>query len=167
MRRVFFSFDYTQDAWRAAQVRNSWVTRKGVARGFVDAAKWEKVRLGGDRAIKNWIDDQLKGTSVTVILIGKRTSTRKYVLHEIERSHQLRKGLLGIYIHGIRDQSGQYSLFRGSNPFKEIPLTPRNGIERLLPGTLARVCSTYFWESDNGRVNLPQWIEQAARKGSR
>lgn len=41
-RRVFFSFHYERDAWRAAQVRNSWVTKPDrEAAGFWDAVAWE------------------------------------------------------------------------------------------------------------------------------
>jgi len=78
-RRSFFSFHYERDVWRAGQVRNSWVTQDRQAAGFWDAAKWEEVKKKGDEAIKKWIDDQLKGTSVTVVLIGAETSTRQYV----------------------------------------------------------------------------------------
>ena len=35
----------------------------------------------------------MKGTSVTVVLIGKETSDRKYVQYEIQRSYQEGKGI--------------------------------------------------------------------------
>lgn len=76
-RRVFFSFHFERDAWRASQVRNSGVTKNDA--GFIDSVDWEEVKKKGDKAIKAWIDEQLKGTSVTVILIGNETSERKYV----------------------------------------------------------------------------------------
>src|SRR5438309_1609781 len=69
-RRVFFSFHYQRDIVRASQVRNSWVTQDRQTAGFLDAAAWEKVKRGGDAAIEAWIEDQLNGTSVTVVLIG-------------------------------------------------------------------------------------------------
>ncbi len=37
-RRVFFSFHYERDVWRAGQVRNSWVTKDREEAGFWDAA---------------------------------------------------------------------------------------------------------------------------------
>ena len=41
----FFSFHYERDAWRAGQVRNSWVERKTArVRAFWDAATWEEVQ---------------------------------------------------------------------------------------------------------------------------
>jgi hypothetical protein len=94
-RRVFFSFHYERDVWRASQVRNSWVTKPDrEAAGFWDAASWEEVKKKGEEAIKAWIREQLKGTSVTVVLIGTETYKRKYVQYEIEQSCQMGNGLL-------------------------------------------------------------------------
>jgi hypothetical protein len=48
-RRVFFSFHYERDLWRAGQVRNSWVTKPDrEAAGFWDAAAWEEVKKKGE-----------------------------------------------------------------------------------------------------------------------
>jgi hypothetical protein len=70
-RKVFFSFHYKNDVWRANQIRNSWVTKDNKeAAGFIDAADFEKVEKEGEDAIKRWISKQLDGTSVTVVLIG-------------------------------------------------------------------------------------------------
>jgi len=116
-RRVFFSFHYERDVWRAGQVRNSWVAKPDrEAAGFWDAAEWEEVKKKGDAAIKEWIDKQLKGTSVTAVLIGAETSTRKYVGYEIEQSFNKGNGLLGIYIHNLKDTDGKTDC-KGPNPF--------------------------------------------------
>jgi Thoeris protein ThsB, TIR-like domain len=99
-RRVYFSFHYDRDVRRIAQVRSSWVVRaKGEAQPFYDAAGFEeaKKRAGG---IERWIEEQLKGTSVTVVLFGRETYDRPWVRHEIKRSFELGKGLLAIVAHG-------------------------------------------------------------------
>src|SRR5437867_4935474 len=96
-RRVFFSFHYERDNWRAGQVRNSWVTRDREAAGFWDAAAWQEVKSRGDAAIRNWINEQLHGTSVTAVLIGAETASREYVLYEIKQSVARGNGLLDIY----------------------------------------------------------------------
>src|SRR3990167_10356932 len=68
-RRVFFSFHYERDIWRAGQIRNSWVTKPDrESAGFWDSASWEEVKKKGEEAIQRWIDKQLEGTSVTVFL---------------------------------------------------------------------------------------------------
>jgi len=46
-RRVFFSFHYERDVWRAGQVRNCWVTKDREEAGFWDAASWEEVKKKG------------------------------------------------------------------------------------------------------------------------
>ncbi|MCY4613402.1 MAG: TIR domain-containing protein [Nitrospira sp.] len=86
MRRVFFSFDW-DDVWQVNQVRNSWVTKGNYkVAGFVDAAEIETVKNRTDKAIQEWIDEQMKGTSVTCILIGSKTDECKWVKYEIEKS---------------------------------------------------------------------------------
>jgi len=73
-RKIFFSFHYERDAWRAGQVRNCNVVASEDQYGFIDAADWESIKKKGDAAIKGWIDDQLKNTSVTIVLIGAETA---------------------------------------------------------------------------------------------
>ena len=68
-RRVFFSFHYDNDINRSMTVRNSWVTQGKEAAGFVDKAEFEQTKRKGNQAVYNWIDKQLKGTSVTVVFI--------------------------------------------------------------------------------------------------
>src|SRR5947199_5940106 len=96
-RRVFFSFHYKNDVWRANQIRNSWVTQDREAAGFIDAAEFEKLKKD-DGAIKRWIDNQLSGTSVTVVLIGSETSNRPYVLYELQKSCQKGNRIIGVHL---------------------------------------------------------------------
>ncbi len=161
-RRTFFSFHYERDAWRASQVRNSWVTKPDrESAGFWDAAAWEEVKKKGEAAIHKWIDDQLKGTSVTVVLIGAETSLRPYVGYEIKQSHVKGNGMLGIYIHNIKDSNGRTDT-KGANPFDNWTIE-RNG--QKIP--LSSIYPTYDWVSDNGRDNIGAWIEAAAKKAGK
>ena len=106
-RRVVFSFHCETDIQRASQVRNSWVTKPDrEAAGFWDAAAWEEVKKKGEEAIKRWIDKQLEGTSVTVILIGAETSERRYIQYEINQSWNKGNGLIGAYVHNLKEQMG-------------------------------------------------------------
>lgn len=155
-RRVFFSFHYENDVWRANVVRNSWVTKPDAeTAGFVDAADFEEVKRGGDFAIKRWIDDQLHGTSVTVVLIGSQTNQREYVKYELIKSYERNNGILGIYIDGIKDRNGYISM-RGSNHFGEI------GRDKLgTPVYMSSHFKTYDWIHEDGYRNLGSWIESA------
>src|SRR2546423_7081254 len=99
-RRVFFSFHYQNDLWRAQVVKNSWVTaenREGA--GFWNASLETEAKTKGDAEIKQMIDEALIGCSVTAILIGSGTTPHKYVLYEIQKSYDEGKGLLGVRMH--------------------------------------------------------------------
>lgn len=157
-RKAFFSFHYKNDVWRANVVRNSWVTKPDrETAGFVDSADFEEIKKKGDQAVKDWIDDQLKGTSVTVVLIGSETSTRPYVKYELTQSYAKGNGMLGIYIHGIKDQNGNTSA-KGSNQFGEIG-KDSNGKAVFFSVNY----TTYDWVNDDGHNKLGAWIEAAAK----
>src|SRR2546423_981937 len=115
-RRTFFSFHYTNDVWRANQVRNCNVVAGADVAGFFDHSEYEEAKRQGSEAIKRMILRNLRNTSVTVVLIGSETANRPWVKYEIEQSIAQKNGLLGIYIHHLKDQDGDYNLFRGSKP---------------------------------------------------
>ena len=102
-RKVFFSFHYENDINRAMIVRNSWVTQGVEKAGFIDKAEFEQVRRQGTKAIENWIDGQLVGTSVTVVLIGSETLERDFVQYEIRKSIEKGNAIIGVKINNIAD----------------------------------------------------------------
>jgi len=156
-RRVFFSFHYERDIWRASQVRNSWVTKPDrESAGFWDAASWEEVKNKGESATKRWIDDQLTGTSVTVVLIGAKTSNRDYVKYELEQSWKNGNGILGIYIHQMKDKDGKTDT-KGSNTFGPIFTSPNDDKKYFFERF-----PTYDWVDDDGYNKLGDWVEAAA-----
>jgi len=108
-RRVFFSFHYERDIWRANVVRNSWVTQDREAAGFWDASLWEEAKKQGDEAIKRMINRGLENTSVTAVLIRSETASREWVQYEIKRSYERLNGLLGIFIDGIKVRASRYA----------------------------------------------------------
>lgn len=160
-RKVFFSFHYERDVRRVVQVRNSWVVRPGgEAQPFYDKAEFEeaKRRSGG---IEQWIEDQLKGTSVTVVLFGAETYDRKWVRHEIKRSYELKKGILAIDIHRVKDpQKGTDT--QGKNPL-DYWFIEKNGRKVYF----SEMYETYDWVNDDGYKNLASWIEKATKAAGR
>lgn len=58
--------------------------------------EWETIKKGGDAAVKKWIDDQLYGKSVAIVLIGQNTAGRKWINYEIISAWDGKKGVLGI-----------------------------------------------------------------------
>lgn len=159
VRKVFFSFHYSRDAVRAGQVRNSNVIRTDSIEtsDFIDSAKWEEVKRGGDDAIKRWISNQLYGTSVTVVLIGTETSKRKWIKYEIDESLKRGNGLLGVYIHKCPLFDGSVDI-RGENPFDNLYFE-ENGMKKYL----SEIYHFYDWVDDNGRENLGNWVQKSAQ----
>ena len=80
---------------------------------------WEDVKKGGDVAIKRWVAGQMKRRSCTVVLIGTNTADRKWINHEIIKSWNDRMGVIGIYIHGLKNSESKMSA-KGKNPFDFI-----------------------------------------------
>lgn len=119
-RRVFYSFHYLPDSQRASQIRQI-----GVIEGNRPATDndWETVTRGGDAAIKRWIADQMHGKSCMVVLVGSETAGRKWINHEIVEAWNKGMGVVGIYIHGIKNLAGETPK-KGKNPFDFIEHGP-------------------------------------------
>jgi MTH538 TIR-like domain (DUF1863) len=145
-RRVFFSFHYDNDVWRANQVRNANVVAGTDVAGFFDHSEYEEAKKKGNQAIARMILRNLEGTSVTVVLIGTETAGRPWVKYEIEQSIARKNGLLGIHIHHLKNSAQNWSLFGGTKP--SVPY----GIE----------FPTYDWDRDLDRFRRA--IEAAGKR---
>ena len=116
-RKVFFSFHYEDVAnFRVNIVRmsNRFQKNKGL---FIDASIWEEVAETRTLTIKNLINTALKQTSVTCVLIGSNTFSRRFVRYEIASSFANKKGLIGVGINWIRDKDNKIIFLPGNNPF--------------------------------------------------
>lgn len=156
--RSFFSFHYQPDAWRASQVRNA-----GVVEGNqpVSDNDWEQITRGGDSAIKSWIDRQMQGRSCVVVLIGSQTANRKWVKYEIVKGWNDRKGVVGVYVHNLKDSLG-YQSTKGSNPFDGITLNGRS----MLSSVVKAYDSPYSTSTnvyDHIKSNLAGWVDEAIK----
>ena len=128
-RQVFYSFHYEEDVWRTSQVRNI---------GFVEGNRpvtdndWEQVKRGGDTAIKRWINNQMEYRSCTIVLVGEKTADRKWINYEIKESWRQGMGVVGIYIHGLKNRFGETAP-KGKNPFEVIRANTRPLTGKLIP----------------------------------
>ena len=161
-RRVFYSFHYAADNWRAATVRNI-----GAVEGNRPATdnQWETVKRGGDAAIRRWIDGQLKYRSCTLVLVGSATAGRPWIDYEIRKSWKEGMGLAGIHIHGLLDRNRRPSL-KGRIPFQNFTVRDLAGNKRSLasvvkcydpPGATSK--QRYAWIEDK----LAGIVEEAIR----
>lgn len=128
-RKVFFSFHFDPDSWRASQVRNMGVLESDEP---VSGNDWETVKRGGDAGIERWIAAQMKGRTCAVVLVGAETAQRPWVKYEIKKAWVDGLGVLGIRIHGLKNRFEQTSS-AGKNPFDawNISGTPMSQIVTL------------------------------------
>jgi hypothetical protein len=158
-RRVFYSFHYQPDNWRAATMRMI-----GAIEGNRPATDndWESISRAGDDRIKRWIADQMNGTSCTIVLIGAETAGRKWINYEIIKAWDDGKGVLGIYVHNLLDKSRLRSS-KGSNPFDSIGF---GNTGRKL-SSIVRAYDPLGWDSKDVYAsiseNLGGWIDEAIR----
>lgn len=190
-KRVFFSFHY-QDVidFRANVVRNHWITKSDREdAGFFDASIWETAKRTSSLALKRLINSELQNTSVTVVLIGSGTYTRRWVRYEIIKSMEKGNQILGVHINGIKDKNRRTKRL-GPNPFaclgykysddgRKLHIYElKNGkwvqYQDLASYTLKTVVSpskrgksyklssdyrTYDWVRNNGYNNFSKWVE--------
>ncbi len=144
-RRVFFSFHYDGDIWRANQVRNANVVAGTDLAGFFDHSEYDEAKKTGDAGIRQMIQRHLRNTTVTVVLIGSQTSARPWVKYEIKQSIERKNGLLGVRIHHLKTQQG---------------LTSRRGPTPAV--TMGIVFPVYDWDRDLDRFR--RQIEAAGKR---
>ncbi|MDP1744685.1 MAG: TIR domain-containing protein [Bacteroidota bacterium] len=196
-RNVYFSFHY-QDVidFRANVVRNSGKFRQKGAE-FRDSSIWEEAEEKQIKKIKTLIDNELKGSSVTCVLIGSETYSRRFVRYELLKSFEMKKGQVGVGINWIKDKTGNTKFWAGENPFnylglkvgkdgKTIELFEKNNGSWVTFKDLPLIRNSHFIESDFGKEfrlsdfynrysydwdigskNFPNWIEEAAKKAGR
>jgi hypothetical protein len=155
-RKAFFSFHYKPDNWRASQVRNM-----GMVEGNAPVSDndWESVTSGGDAAIENWIANQLSGRSCTIVLVGEGTAGRKWITHEIIKSWNAGKGVLGIRIHNLKSREG-YQTNRGANPFDHVTLKSGkklSSVVKLYDPPYSGSTDVYNYISEN----IAGWVDEA------
>lgn len=143
-KRIFFSFHY-QDVidFRANAVRQHWVTKPNrESAGFFDASLWEASKKQGDIALKRLINAGIKRTTVTCILIGSETYSRRWVKYEIMKSLQKGNQIFGVHINSIRGRD-QRTKNQGPNPLEYLGVTFSNTGKRAT-----------LWEKKSGK-----WFE--------
>lgn len=152
-RQVFYSFHYDNDVFRVQQIRNIGALEDNKP---VSANEWESVKRGGEASIKKWIDDNLRYKSCVVVLVGEETANRKWVRYEIEKAWELGKGLVGVYIHNLKDpRTGKSS--KGKNPFEQFEFDDGTKLSSVVKCYNPNPNDTYNEIKDN----LEDWIEEA------
>lgn len=121
-KRVYFAFHY-QDVidFRANVVRKHNFTGGVEAAGYYDHSIWEEAKNTNPLALKRLINAELQNTSVTAVLIGTHTWSRRWVRYEIVKSIERGNSMIGVHINSI---NGKDKLTKelGPNPFENLAL---------------------------------------------
>ncbi|AOD24964.1 molecular chaperone Tir (plasmid) [Rhodococcus sp. p52] len=115
-RSSFVSFHYQRDHWRVQQVLRMGALDEQVE---LPAQDWEQVKRRGDKAVEEWIDKQMNYKQAVIVMIGAETASRKFVRYEIQRAWAIKKPLLGVCIHGLKNSAGITDQ-PGANPFAQF-----------------------------------------------
>jgi hypothetical protein len=119
---------------------------------------WESITSGGEAKIKKWIAEQMSGKSCVVVLIGSGTAGRKWINYEIIEAWNAKKGVLGVYVHGLKNLSGEQST-KGSSPFASLAVgdAKMSSIVKAYDPPYTTSTSVYSHIKDN----LEDWVEAA------
>lgn len=126
---VFYSFHFDNDVMRVQQIRNI-----GSLDGNPPTSpnEWEKLKRTGNKAVENWIDQNMKYKRCIIVLIGSETASRPWVEHEIIKAWNDGKALLGIHIHNLKCPRNGISR-KGKNPFDLIKFTDGRALSSVVP----------------------------------
>lgn len=154
-RKVFYSFHYENDVFRVQQIRNMGLFEENQPATPND---WEKIKKEGKESIKKWIDENLQGKSCLIVLVGSDTANRKWVQYEIKKAWDEGKGVLGIYIHNLKDPKTGKSK-QGQNPFEQFTFDDGSKLSEVVKCYNPKYSDAY----NDIKNNINNWIEEAIK----
>lgn len=156
-RQIFYSFHFDNDVMRVQQIRNIGALEDNKP---VSANDWEEVKKKGEASIKQWINDNMNYRSCVVVLVGEETSKRPWVKYEIQKAWEDRKGLVGIYIHNLKDPNTG-TCTQGTNPFDQFTFK-QNGEVYTIKCHNPKATDAY----NDIKEHIEDWVEAAiAQRG--
>lgn len=109
---AYYSFHHKNDDHRVRLVHEiDTVT----GQPLLEKQEWDRVKAGGNRAVKEWIDEKMAASDVVIVLVGSETAGRHWVRYEIEKAWEDGKPLLGVRIHGLESPGEE-----GEDPFERV-----------------------------------------------
>lgn len=159
-KSVFYSFHYERDVHRVQLVRNINALE---GQPILNSQGWETVRSGGDAAIKKWINDQMAYKKAVIVLIGRHTASRPWVIYEIEKAWADGRPVLGIRIHGLSSLGTVNTT--GANPFDQAAGV---GFVPIFDPTTRNWSGQIDSKATYNKLlnNLEAWSSQGAMKSS-
>ena len=138
--KVFISYYYQCDNRVAKEITN--IINKD--RTSLFTVLQEQVKKNDSESIKRWVDEEIKKTRFTILLISKETFEREYVSYEITRSRENGNTIIPILIDNEENAFSEEDIETLS---KKLPKTNCKRIRR--------------WIKDCGKENVLQWLNDA------
>lgn len=129
---VFLSYHYKNDHKIAKQITD--LVNKDRTNMFTVVQ--EKTKRKKPESIKNWVDETIKKTKFTILLISQETLNREYVSYEIEKSIENGNTIIPIFI-----DNGDWTLDDDKLP-KGLPKKVR------------------LWYKECGKDNIINWLNE-------
>ncbi|EGC75200.1 hypothetical protein HMPREF0490_01090 [Lachnospiraceae bacterium 6_1_37FAA] len=139
---VFLSYHYDSDNKIARQITE--LINTDTINIFTVIREDEKEK--DDEIVKNWVDEKIKGTKITILLISKETLDRKYVSYELEKSLSQRNSIIPILIDSEENAFDD----------EKIDLI----IQKLDTELLGMKLKLRKWYQENGKENILRWLNE-------
>lgn len=139
---VFLSYHYDSDNKIARQITE--IINTDTINIFTVIREDEKEK--DDEIVKNWVDEKIKGTRITILLISKETLNRKYVSYELEKSLSQRNSIIPILIDSEENAFDD----------EKIDLI----IQKLDTELLGMKLKLRKWYQENGKENILRWLNE-------
>lgn len=143
---VFISYHYDSDNQIAREITEIINTDK--INEFSVVRENEKKK--DEDIIKNWVDEEIKKTRITILLISKKTFDRRYVSYELSKSLLNGNTVIPILIDSEE------------NAFNEDSINSVN--EKLDKELSGRKLKIRKWFQENGKENILRWLNEALEK---
>lgn len=143
---IFISYHYDSDNQIAREITEIINTDKINVFSVVR----EKEKKRDDEIIKNWVDEEIKKTRITILLISEKTFDRKYVSYELSKSLLNGNTVIPILIDSEE------------NAFNEDSINLVNKkLDKELSGRKLKIRK---WFQENGKENILRWLNEALEK---
>ena len=103
------------------------------------------------KVIRSWIDEQIKKTKITILLISGQTLTREYVSYELEKSIANGNTIIPILIDSKLNNFNR----------RKVKLINKKLHEKLSGKNI----KMRYWYRDNGVVNITNWLDESLEEG--
>lgn len=141
--RVFISYHYDIDNGIAKEITK--IVNEDKLNMFTVVKENDKKR--DSEVIKNWVNEEIKKTKITILLISKQTLDREYVSYELEKSILNGNTIIPILIDSEENNFSE----------KDIELIHQKLVKRLS----SKKIKMRKWNQEKGNNNIINWLNES------